>query len=253
MIHNEQVKNAGLASLDNNNTGNNNVDPGEVAKFNQHAARWWDLEGDFRILHILNPLRVDYIEQNAGIQGKKILDVGCGGGILSEAMAQRGASVVGIDAADGPLRVAKLHRIESGIEVDYRCITAETLAKQEPGTYDVVVCMELLEHVPNPAVTVKACAKLVKPGGDCFFSTINRNLKAWFFTILGGEYLLGLLPKGTHDYNKFIRPSELDQWGRDAGLLLKGLHGFSYNPLTKYFQLTSNVEVNYIAKLQAKD
>nr|VFJ95595.1 MAG: 3-demethylubiquinone-9 3-methyltransferase [Candidatus Kentron sp. H]VFJ96401.1 MAG: 3-demethylubiquinone-9 3-methyltransferase [Candidatus Kentron sp. H]VFK02333.1 MAG: 3-demethylubiquinone-9 3-methyltransferase [Candidatus Kentron sp. H] len=228
-----------------------NIDPGEIAKFSQLAARWWDLEGDFRALHTLNPLRLDYMERNAGLQGKRILDVGCGGGILAEGMVRRGAVVTGIDASEAQLRVARLHRIESGIEVDYRCITAEALAEQEPGVYDIVVCMEVLEHVPNPAVTVVSCAKLVKPGGDCFFSTINRNPKAWFFAIFGGEYLLRLLPKGTHDYAKFVRPSELDQWSRDASLLVKELQGFSYNPLTNGFGLTANVDVNYIAWLQA--
>nr|VFJ53083.1 MAG: 2-polyprenyl-6-hydroxyphenyl methylase / 3-demethylubiquinone-9 3-methyltransferase [Candidatus Kentron sp. FM]VFJ53548.1 MAG: 2-polyprenyl-6-hydroxyphenyl methylase / 3-demethylubiquinone-9 3-methyltransferase [Candidatus Kentron sp. FM]VFK09949.1 MAG: 2-polyprenyl-6-hydroxyphenyl methylase / 3-demethylubiquinone-9 3-methyltransferase [Candidatus Kentron sp. FM] len=229
------------------NIGSNNIDPAEVTKFDRLAARWWDLEGDFRALHTLNPLRLDYIEHHAGLQGKRILDIGCGGGILAEGMARRGAVVTAIDAAEAPLRVAKLHRIESGIEVDYRCMTAEKLAELEAGAYDVVVCMELLEHVPNPAVTIDACAKLVKPGGDCFFSTINRNPKAWLFAIVGGEYLLRLLPKGSHDYTKFIRPSELEQWGRDAGFLLKNLQGISYNPLTDYFRLTSDVDVNYIA------
>nr|VFK33992.1 MAG: 3-demethylubiquinone-9 3-methyltransferase [Candidatus Kentron sp. MB]VFK76404.1 MAG: 3-demethylubiquinone-9 3-methyltransferase [Candidatus Kentron sp. MB] len=230
-----------------------NIDPSEVAKFDRLAARWWDLEGDLHILHTLNPLRLDYIEHRAGLREKRVLDVGCGGGILAEAMVRRGAQVVGIDAAEAPLRVAKLHRIETAIEVEYRCITAEALAEQEPGTYDMVTCMELLEHVPNPAVTVDACAKLVKPGGSCFFSTINRNPKAWLFAIFGGEYLLGLLPKGTHDYAKFIRPSELSQWGRDAGLSIKGLQGIAYNPLTQYFWLTPNVDVNYVAWLQRKE
>ncbi|MBT8419809.1 MAG: bifunctional 2-polyprenyl-6-hydroxyphenol methylase/3-demethylubiquinol 3-O-methyltransferase UbiG [Gammaproteobacteria bacterium] len=230
----------------------NNIDPDEVAKFEQLAARWWDPEGNFRTLHTLNPLRLDYIERHADLRGKRILDVGCGGGILAEAMVGRGAIVTGIDAAEGPLRVAKLHLIESDIDVDYRHITAEELAEQEAGAYDVVVCMELLEHVPDPALTIGACAKLVKPGGDCFFSTINRNPKAWLFAILGAEYFLRLLPKGTHDYSRFIRPSELDQWGRDAGLLLKDLQGFSYNPLSNYFRLTDDVNVNYIAWLRGK-
>lgn len=240
------------------NTGNrgnidsDNIDWAEVAKFDRMAARWWDLEGDLRTLHTLNPLRLDYVDRNAGLQGRRVLDVGCGGGILAEGMARRGALVTGIDAADAPLRVAKLHRIETGIEVDYRCITAEALAEQESGAYDIVTCMELLEHVPDPATTVKACARLVKSGGSCFFSTINRNPKAWLFAIFAGEYLLGLLPKGTHDYAKFVQPSELDRWGRAAGLSTKGLQGFSYNPLTRYFQLTPNVDVNYIARLQPK-
>nr|VFK47873.1 MAG: 2-polyprenyl-6-hydroxyphenyl methylase / 3-demethylubiquinone-9 3-methyltransferase [Candidatus Kentron sp. TC]VFK50589.1 MAG: 3-demethylubiquinone-9 3-methyltransferase [Candidatus Kentron sp. TC]VFK63475.1 MAG: 2-polyprenyl-6-hydroxyphenyl methylase / 3-demethylubiquinone-9 3-methyltransferase [Candidatus Kentron sp. TC] len=229
-----------------------NVDPIEIAKFDLMAARWWDLEGDLRTLHTLNPLRLDYIERSVGLQGKRVLDVGCGGGILAEGMARRGALVTGIDAADAPLRVAKLHRIETRIKVDYRCLTAEALAEQEPKVYDIVTCMELLEHVPNPAITVKACAKLVKPSGSCFFSTINRTPKAWLFAILAGEYLLGLLPKGTHDYAKFVQPSELERWGREAGILTKRLQGLSYNPLTGYFQLTPSVDVNYIAWLRLR-
>nr|VFK51827.1 MAG: 3-demethylubiquinone-9 3-methyltransferase [Candidatus Kentron sp. TUN] len=235
-----------------NNISLDNVDPLEVAKFERMAARWWDLEGDLRTLHTLNPLRLDYIERNSGLRGKRVLDVGCGGGILVEGMARRGAFVSGIDATEAALRVAKLHRIETCIDVDYRCLTAEALAEQESGIYDIVTCMELLEHVPNPAMTVKACAKLAKPGGSCFFSTINRNPKAWLFAIFAGEYLLGLLPKGTHDYGRFIQPSELNQWCRNAGLSTKGLQGLSYNPLTKYFQLTPNVDVNYIAWVQVK-
>nr|VFK01980.1 MAG: 3-demethylubiquinone-9 3-methyltransferase [Candidatus Kentron sp. LFY] len=245
-------ENAERTAGSSDNIDLNNIDSSEVAKFDRMAARWWDLEGDLRVLHTLNPLRLDYIERSVGLRGKRVLDVGCGGGILAESMVSKGAQVTGIDAAEAPLRVAKLHRIETGIEVDYRCITAEALAEQEPGMYDVLTCMELLEHIPDPAVTVKACAKLVRPGGSCFFSTINRNPKAWLFAILAGEYLLGLLPKGTHDFAKFIRPSELIGWCRNAGLLTKGLQGLSYNPLTKYFQLTPNVDVNYIVWLQVR-
>nr|VFK13481.1 MAG: 3-demethylubiquinone-9 3-methyltransferase [Candidatus Kentron sp. LFY] len=245
-------ENAERTAGSSDNIDLNNIDSSEVAKFDRMAARWWDLEGDLRVLHTLNPLRLDYIERSVGLRGKRVLDVGCGGGILAESMVSKGAQVTGIDAAGAPLRVAKLHRIETGIEVDYRCITAEALAEQGPGMYDVLTCMELLEHIPDPAVTVKACAKLVRPGGSCFFSTINRNPKAWLFAILAGEYLLGLLPKGTHDFAKFIRPSELIGWCRNAGLLTKGLQGLSYNPLTKYFQLTPNVDVNYIVWLQVR-
>nr|VFJ42936.1 MAG: 3-demethylubiquinone-9 3-methyltransferase [Candidatus Kentron sp. DK] len=237
--------------MDNMNP--NNIDPDEVTKFNRMAARWWDPEGSFGVLHTLNPLRLDYIERSAGLTGKRILDVGCGGGILAESMARRGARVTGIDAAEGPLQVARLHKIESGAEVDYRLVTAETLAEEEAGAYDTVVCMEMLEHVPDPAITIAACAKLAKPGGDCFFSTINRNPKSWLLAILGAEYVLRLLPKGTHDFNRFIRPSELDRWGREAGLSLKGLQGFFYNPLTRNFRLTGDVDVNYIAWLRKND
>nr|VFJ56206.1 MAG: 3-demethylubiquinone-9 3-methyltransferase [Candidatus Kentron sp. FW] len=251
MTYQEHTGKMGSDSLDN--IRSDNIDPSEVAKFDQIAARWWDLEGDLRTLHTLNPLRLDYIERNVELRGKRVLDVGCGGGILAEGMVKRGALVTGIDAAEAPLRVAKLHQIETHIEVEYRCITAEALAEQTPGMYDIVTCMELLEHVPDPATTVKACAKLVKSEGSCFFSTINRNPKAWLFAILAGEYLLGLLPKGTHDYTKFIQPSELNRWARDAGLAIKGLQGLSYNPLTKYFQLTPNVDVNYFAWLQSKN
>lgn len=224
-----------------------NVDPAELEKFNELASRWWDREGDFKPLHEINPLRLNYIDERVKLMGKSVLDVGCGGGILSEEMEKRGAIVTGIDVGQGPLTVARLHQLESGTKVDYRQITAEELALQEPCAYDVVTCMELLEHVPDPASLVRACAKLVKPDGDVFFSTINRNPKAYLFAVVGAEYILRLLPKGTHDYGKFIRPSELDAWARQARLELRELAGVSYNPLTAKYRLGTNVDVNYIA------
>lgn len=224
-----------------------NVDPAELEKFNELASRWWDREGDFKPLHEINPLRLNYIDERVKLMGESVLDVGCGGGILSEEMENRGAIVTGIDMGQGPLTVARLHQLESGTKVDYRQITAEELALQEPCAYDVVTCMELLEHVPDPASLVRACAKLVKPDGDVFFSTINRNPKAYLFAVVGAEYILRLLPKGTHDYGKFIRPSELDTWARQARLELRELAGVSYNPLTAKYRLGTNVDVNYIA------
>lgn len=230
-----------------------NVDPEEIAKFDDLAARWWDPQGDFKPLHDLNPLRLQFIEERAPLSGKRVLDVGCGGGILAESMAARGAEVTGIDAAEAPLGVAKLHRLESGITADYRHLTPEALALEKPRHYDVVTCMELLEHVPNPSSAVDACAALVRPGGDVFFSTINRNPKAYLLAIIGAEYLLRLLPKGTHDYAKFIKPSELARWARGAGLRLKGITGLSYNPFSKTYQLGADVQVNYITWMRAAD
>jgi len=225
----------------------NNIDQQEVAKFDALASRWWDPNSEFKPLHDINPLRLDYIASKVELAGKKVLDVGCGGGILAESMALRGADVSGIDMAESSLSVARLHLIESGAEVDYRLLTAEHLAEQEPGHYDVVTCMELLEHVPEPASLVTACAALVKPGGHVFFSTINRNPKAYLFAVIGAEYLLKLLPKGTHDFAKFIRPSELDAWIRTAGLSLREITGMSYNPLTRQYSLGKDIDVNYIA------
>lgn len=224
-----------------------NVDSAEIAKFERLAARWWDLEGEFKPLHDLNPLRANYIDERAQVAEKKLLDVGCGGGILCEAMAQRGAVVTGIDMGDAPLEVAKLHSLESGVNVDYIKTTAEEFAAKHPQSYDVVTCLEMLEHVPDPAQTIAACAQLVKPGGDIFFSTINRNPKAYLFAVVGAEYVLKMLPKGTHDYNKFIRPSELAQWMRNAGLELQEMCGMTYNPITKHYKLNAkDVSVNYI-------
>ncbi|HEX2828799.1 MAG TPA: bifunctional 2-polyprenyl-6-hydroxyphenol methylase/3-demethylubiquinol 3-O-methyltransferase UbiG [Burkholderiales bacterium] len=224
-----------------------NVDPLELEKFSQLAHRWWDPQSEFKPLHEINPLRLGYIETIAGgLQGKRVLDVGCGGGILSEAMAARGAIVTGIDLADKPLKVAKLHLFESGLKVDYRRIAAEELARDPGERYDVVTCMEMLEHVPDPAQTVRACGELVKPGGHVFFATINRNLKAYAFAIVGAEYVLRLLPRGTHDYEKFIKPSELARMCRDADLTVTGTIGMTYNPLTRVYALGRDTDVNYI-------
>jgi len=224
----------------------NNVDAAEVAKFNALAARWWDPEGDFRPLHEINPLRLDWIRQCADIGGRKIVDIGCGGGILAESMAAAGATVLGIDMAEGPLNVARLHKIESGVDVDYQKATAEELAAQHPDEFDVVTCLEMLEHVPDPLQVIRSCAALVRPGGDIFFSTINRNPKSFMFAIVGAEYVLKLLPAGTHEYRKFIRPSELDAWAREAGLQLESSIGMLYNPFTKEYSLGPDLDVNYL-------
>lgn len=224
-----------------------NVDFSEVAKFEALATRWWDRESEFKPLHDINPLRLNFIDERAGLAEKKVLDVGCGGGILSESMALRGADVSGIDMGEAPLSVAKLHQLESGLEINYRRITAEELADQEAGQYDVVTCLEMLEHVPDPGAVISACARLVKPGGQVFFSTINRNPKAYLFAIVGAEYVLKMLPKGTHDFSKFIRPSELGSWCRQAGLELGDITGMTYNPLTKQYKLDpTDVQVNYL-------
>ncbi len=224
-----------------------NVDQAEVAKFEALASRWWDKHSEFKPLHDINPLRSNYIDERSPVAGKKVLDVGCGGGILSEALAQRGADVSGIDMGEAPLEVAKLHALESGVTINYRQITAEELAEQEPEQYDVVTCLEMLEHVPDPSSVIRACAKLCKPGGDVYFSTINRNPKAYAFAVLGAEYLLKMLPKGTHEYSKFIRPSELSSWIRQAELDLQDMTGLTYNPLTKSYKLKQgDVDVNYM-------
>ena len=223
-----------------------NVDPDEIAKFEKLAARWWDPGSEFRTLHEINPLRLEWIDARARLTGKRVLDVGCGGGILAEAMAGRGAQVTGIDLGEAPLAVARLHLKESGRQVDYRKISAEDLAAEAPASFDVVTCMEMLEHVPDPASTVAACARLVKPGGRVFFSTINRNPKSWLFAIVGAEYLLKLLPRGTHEYMKFIRPSELERMARHAGLGTREFTGMHYNPLTRRYSLGAGVDVNYL-------
>ncbi|GHE19570.1 bifunctional 2-polyprenyl-6-hydroxyphenol methylase/3-demethylubiquinol 3-O-methyltransferase UbiG [Halomonas urumqiensis] len=224
-----------------------NVDPGEIAKFEALASRWWDPQSEFKPLHEINPLRLDFIDARAGLAGKRVLDVGCGGGILSEAMAQRGATVTGIDLGEAPLAVARLHAEESGVEVSYRHVSVETLATDDPASFDVVTCLEMLEHVPDPASVVRACMTLVKPGGHVFFSTINRNPKAYALAILGAEYLLRMLPRGTHDYQKFIRPAELASWCREAGLAVREQSGLTYNPLSRRYRLSSNdVSVNYL-------
>ncbi len=225
-----------------------NVDPNEISKFEALAARWWDPHSEFKPLHDINPLRLDYIDrQSGGLAGKRVIDVGCGGGILAESMAKRGAEVSGIDMGEAPLSVARLHQLESGVEVDYRRMTAEQAAAEEAAGYDVVTCMEMLEHVPDPGSVIAACATLVKPGGQVFFSTINRNPKSYLFAIVGAEYILRMLPKGTHEYSKFIRPSELEGWTRPAGLELNELIGMSYNPFTKRYSLGRDLNVNYMA------
>jgi len=228
-----------------------NADPQELSKFSELAHRWWDPTSEFKPLHQINPLRLDWIERLAGadgLRGKRLLDIGCGGGILAESMARRGAAqVVGVDLAVKPLKVAQLHALEAGVDnLDYREIAAEALAAESPSAFDIVTCMEMLEHVPDPASIVRACATLVKPGGQVFFSTINRNPKSFLFAIVGAEYVLGLLPKGTHEYAKFIRPSELARWCREAGLELRATRGLQYNPLTRRYWLAADTSVNYL-------
>jgi 2-polyprenyl-6-hydroxyphenyl methylase/3-demethylubiquinone-9 3-methyltransferase len=223
-----------------------NADQNELDKFSQLAHRWWDPNSEFKPLHEINPLRLEWIDRQANISGKKVLDIGCGGGILSESMAQRGADVTGIDLSDKALGVARLHLLESGCRVDYRKISAEDFAEETPGRFDLVTCMEMLEHVPNPASIVSACAALVKPGGHVFFSTINRNAKAYVFAVIGAEYLLRLLPKGTHEYVKFIKPSELARWARSVALEPDELIGMTYNPFTRRYGLGRDSDVNYL-------
>ena len=228
-------------------TSNINADPAELAKFSDLAHRWWDPESEFRPLHQINPLRLTWIDGLAQIKGKRVLDIGCGGGILSDAMARKGAVVTGIDLSSKALRVAQLHALEAGTaNVDYQEISAEAMAQQEPAGFDVVTCMEMLEHVPDPSSVVRACSALVKPGGWVFFSTLNRNPKSFLFAILGAEYVLQLLPKGTHEYAKFIKPSELAQYCRDAGLELTETRGMEYNPLTRRYWLSGDTSVNYL-------
>ena len=228
-----------------------NADPLELEKFSQLAHRWWDPNSEFKPLHEINPLRMGYIESLAGLQDKVVLDVGCGGGILSEGMASRGAKVTGIDLSDKALKVAKLHLLECGQQVEYTKIATESLAKEQPQHYDIVTCMEMLEHVPDPMSVVRACAKLVKPGGWVFFSTINRNLKSYLFAIIGAEYILKLLPRGTHEYANFIKPSELARMARNAGLHDEELIGMTYNPFTKVYALGNDADVNYIMAYRA--
>lgn len=228
-----------------------NVDSAEIAKFEALATRWWDEESEFKPLHEINPLRTNYIDGLVHLAGKKVLDVGCGGGILAEAMAQRGADVTGIDMGQANLNTAKLHALESGVNVDYQCIAVEQLAEQQPDSFDVVTCLEMLEHVPDPLSIIQACSKLVKPGGQVVFSTINRNPKSYAFAIIGAEYLLRLVPTGTHDYHKFIKPSEMTRWCREAGLAVTDMTGMVYNPITKIYRLKDNdVDVNYLMAAQ---
>ncbi len=225
-----------------------NVDYDEVDKFAVLAARWWDKNSEFKPLHDINPLRLNYIKEQCGgsLEGKRILDIGCGGGILSESLALEGATVVGIDLAEAGLEVAKLHLLESGLDIDYQFISAEDLTKTESESFDVITCLEMLEHVPDPSLIIEACSKLVKSNGRVFFSTINRNPKSYFFAIVGAEYILNLLPKGTHNYEKFIRPSEIDGWARNFNLSISSIIGMTYNPLTKKYKLGDDVSVNYM-------
>lgn len=228
-----------------------NVDPLEIEKFSQLAHRWWDPTSEFRPLHEINPLRLNYIEDLAGMEGKSVVDIGCGGGILSESMAASGANVTGIDLSEKALKVAKLHLLESGQQVDYRKITVESLAEEKPQHYDIVTCMEMLEHVPDPMSVIQSCAKLAKPGGWVFFSTINRNPKSYVYAIIGAEYVLNILPRGTHEYAKFIKPAELARMARNAGLSSKEMTGMTYNPFTKVYALEPDSSVNYIMAYQA--
>lgn len=231
-----------------------NVDRVEVAKFEALASRWWDRESEFKPLHDINPLRTNYIDRHASLAGKKVLDVGCGGGILSEAMAQRGADVTGIDMGEAPLNIAKLHALESGVSVKYQQIPVEQLAEEMPASFDIVTCLEMLEHVPDPASIIQACYKLVKPGGMVFFSTINRNPKAYAMAIIGAEYIMRMLPAGTHDYDKFIKPSELTRWCRAADLSVLDMTGMIYNPLTQEYSLKDqDVDVNYLVATRRED
>lgn len=228
-----------------------NADPAELAKFSDLAHRWWDTESEFRPLHQINPLRLAWIDDIVPVAGKRIVDIGCGGGILADAMARKGADVLGIDLATKALKVAQLHALEAQTTgVAYREISAEDLAAEQPGSFDVVTCMEMLEHVPDPSSVVRACANLVKPGGHVFFSTINRNAKAFVFAIVGAEYILNLLPRGTHEYAKFIKPSELAAYSRDAGLDLEQTRGMEYNPLTRHYWLSKNTSVNYMLAMK---
>ena len=228
-----------------------NVDPNEIRKFEELAGRWWDKNSEFKPLHDINPLRANWIDNIAPVAEKKVLDVGCGGGILSEALAQRGADVTGIDMGDAPLGVAKLHQLESGLSINYQKSTAEDFAKEHENSFDIVTCLEMLEHVPDPSSVINACAKMVKPGGTVFFSTINRNPKAFLLAIVGAEYVLRMLPRGTHEYAKFIRPSELANWAREADLQVNQMTGLLYNPLTKSYKLSaSDVDVNYMISTQ---
>lgn len=225
-----------------------NADPAELQKFSDLAHRWWDPESEFKPLHQINPLRLDWIDAATGLAGKRVIDIGCGGGILAESMAARGAQVTGVDLSEKALGVARLHLYESGQTVDYRLISAEEMARDNPESFDVVTCMEMLEHVPDPASTIRACAALVKPGGKVFFSTLNRNLKSYLMAVVGAEYVLKLLPKGTHEYAKFIKPSELARYVREAGLDVEDLTGMHYNPLSQVYSLGPNTDVNYLMR-----
>ncbi len=224
-----------------------NVDEAEIRKFEDLASRWWDRGGEFKPLHDINPIRLGFINNSSALEGKRVLDVGCGGGILSEAMARCGARVTGLDMGKAPLSVARLHAMEEGLDIDYQMIPVEQLAAAQPGSFDTVTCMEMLEHVPDPASVIQACHDLLKPGGSAYFSTLNRNPKSYLMAIVGAEYVMKILPRGTHDYSKFIRPSELDRWARDAGLQLVDIAGISYNPFTGLYRQSRDVDVNYLS------
>ena len=232
-------------------TASANVNEQEVRKFSEAASRWWDADGEFQPLHAINPLRLAYIKRHTTLHGRDVLDVGCGGGLLSEAMALEGASVTGIDLSTQSLDVARLHALETGVEITYRDVAVESLAEELPGAFDVVTCMEMLEHVPDPASVVAACARLVRPGGHVYFSTLNRNAKSWLFAIVGAEYVLKLLPRGTHNHAHFIRPSELASWCRAPGMVMDDLTGLTYNPVSREYRLTPDIDVNYMAHCQA--
>lgn len=227
-----------------------NVDELELDKFSQIAHKWWDMDSEFKPLHEINPLRLGFIDEHAAISGKTVLDVGCGGGILAESMAAKGATVTGIDLAKKSLKVAQLHSLESGVSVSYRCVPVEELAAEAPASFDVVTCMEMLEHVPDPLSVVRACAELVKPGGQVFFSTLNRNAKAYLLAVVGAEYVLNMLPRGTHEYKRFLKPSELARMARGAGLELVQVKGMGYNPITRIYSLNDDTDVNYMMAMR---
>jgi 2-polyprenyl-6-hydroxyphenyl methylase / 3-demethylubiquinone-9 3-methyltransferase len=230
-----------------------NIDPVEIAKFSEHAAYWWDLHGEFKPLHEINPLRLGYINEKTSLAGKKVIDIGCGGGILTESMAALGATVTGVDMSEAALNVAKLHLLESGLSVEYVLSTAEKIAEERPAQYDVVTCLEMLEHVPDPLSVITACSALVKPGGQVFFSTLNRNMKSYLFAIVGAEYVLKLLPRNTHDFAKFIRPAELAEWARKSQLSVAEMMGMTYNPFTKIYALSPDISVNYLMYLTRQE
>lgn len=225
-----------------------NIDPAEIKKFEDLASRWWDPQGEFKPLHEMNPLRLNFINSGSPLDGRTVCDIGCGGGILTESMARSGATATGIDMGKAPLAVARLHALESELEIDYQQLTAEAMASQKPASFDVITCMEMLEHVPDPGSIIDACYQLVKPGGSVYFSTINRNPKSYLFAIVGAEYVMKMLPTGTHDYSRFIKPSELDSWARSAGLELVDIKGVSYNPFTGLFSQSADVDVNYMVQ-----